>query len=154
MYMINKQQDHLVHIDIIWKWNRFWWLAKRIINSNTEVILSDHSQMEIWNEIKKGFLWRWGKEQVIETIKKYLNHINENDIFEIWFFIWSSNKLIITKICFRIKKFTDTEDLIVVLWLNKWFYKIRTVWLNHMDDKHTTLDRSKYVSLSDFNSMY
>lgn len=148
------KKDYLVHIDIIWNWHPFWGLAKRIINGNTEIILSDHSQMEIWNEIKKWLLWRWGKEKVMETIKKYLSNLNQNDIFEIWFFVWGNNKLIITKICFRIKKFTDGEDLIVVLWLNKWFYKIRTVWLNNTNDKHTTLDRSKYVSLSVFKEMY
>lgn len=51
----------------------------------------------------------------------------------------------VRKLVLRTEWDTDHDIVLVVIPETPTHYFVKTVWLNHVDDTHRTLDRSKYV---------
>lgn len=74
---------------------------------------------------------------------KFRNH----DVIE----IEVDKSLVLKKIVVRMH-YDEQRDMVVVLYTGVGVLKLATVWLNHKDDKHDTLDVSLYCTEGDWNN--
>ena len=101
---------------------------------------------ESWNEVelqyspharKEANSDRYGKVKLPETINLETAYIFEVEI---------NDSGVLNKIVARVP-YNNKFDLVIVMKVNQYvvnYVIVKTIWLNSVDDKHKTLDESKY----------
>ena len=89
-----------------------------------------------------------------EDIDKLILSLNkiQREVFEVEL-TYRYDKWMVTKYCCRIP-FTDSQDLVVAIRPRKDTSLVVTAWLNSIEDKHFTLDKSKYISKENCIKLY
>ena len=88
-----------------------------------------------------------------DDIDKLILSLNkvQREVFEVEL-TYKYDKWMVTKYCCRIP-FTDSQDLVVAIRPRKDMSLVVTAWLNSVEDKHFTLDESKYISKKDLEAI-